>query len=97
MSAHSSRGRAWEVIRRRILDRDEWQCQYCRKQPLVGLDATVDHVISKETWRREGRPGDPDADDNLAAACRSCNGSKSDRDEMPRINYYNPRWFPQHA
>lgn len=96
MSQHSSRGKTWEKTRQRILDRDGWQCQVCNK-PLVGTDATVDHIIAKARWLREGREGDPDADSNLLALCRSHNSSKQDRDEMPRINYYNPRWLPQLA
>lgn len=96
MSEQSSRGPEWAATRLRVLERDAWQCQYCGK-PLEGDDATVDHIVSKETWRREGRPGSPDTDDNLRAACRSCNSSKGDRDNLPRINYYNPRWFPHHT
>lgn len=97
MSEQSSRGPEWEATRLRVLNRDNWQCQYCKKQPLIGRDATADHIVSKETWRREGRPGSPDTDDNLIAACRSCNSSKGDRDELPRVTYYNPRWLPQHT
>lgn len=96
MSEQSSRGSAWAALRLRVLNRDGWICSYCRK-PLEGDDATADHIISKERWRREQRPGSPDTDDNLVAACRSCNSSKQDSDTLPRINYYNPRWFPQHA
>ena len=77
-----------------VLDRDGWTCTYCNKTDLDGDDATVDHIISKQTWQREQRPGNPDDMSNLVAACRSCNGSKSDRDTLPRLTYFNPRWFP---
>ena len=96
MSEHSSRGTVWQKTRRRILDRDGWTCRFCGKH-LEGDDATVDHIIAKAVWVREGRPGDPDADSNLLAACRSCNSSKQDSDSGPRINYYNPRWITQPA
>lgn len=89
MSEHSSRGPEWEATRTATLDRDGWQCQYCQK-PLYGDDATVDHIVAKA----RGGTDDPD---NLISCCRSCNSSKGDRDNLPRINYYNPRWFPQHA
>lgn len=93
MSEQSSRGAAWETLRLQCLDRDGWTCTYCHKK-LEGDDATADHIVSKERWRREDRPGTPDTLDNLVAACRSCNSSKGGRDSLPRINYYNPRWFP---
>lgn len=95
MSEQSSRGASWEANRLFTLNRDGWICQYCHKA-LEGDDATADHIVSKERWKREGRPGDVNDPSNLVAACRSCNSSKGDRDQGPRINYYNPRWFPQH-
>lgn len=93
MSEQSSRGTAWNVVRLFVLDRDGWKCQYCHKH-LEGDDATADHIVSKDRWRREQREGSPDVPENLVAACRSCNSSKQDSDTLPRINYYNPRWFP---
>lgn len=93
MSAGSSRSAEYKQNRLLCLIRDNYTCTYCRKPGLTGLDATADHVVSKETWRREGRPGSPDALDNLVASCRSCNSSKQDSDTMPRINYYNPAWL----
>lgn len=89
MSEQSSRGLAWDTKRRQVLDRDNWQCVYCHKT-LDGTDATVDHIKAK------ARGGTDDLS-NLVACCRSCNASKGDRDTLPRINYYNPRWLPQHA
>lgn len=94
MSEQSSRGTAWNAVRLFVLDRDGWVCQYCRKE-LAGDDATADHIVSKDRWKREGREGDVDDPTNLVAACRSCNSSKQDSDTLPRRNYYNPRWFPQ--
>lgn len=89
MSEHSSRGVEWNITRLQVLDRDGWICAYCRKA-LVGDDATVDHIVAKAR-------GGTDHPDNLISCCRSCNASKGDRDNLPRINYYNPRWFPQHV
>lgn len=59
--------RQWQEIRDRILSRDEYTCAYC------GSDADhVDHIhpISK---------GGSNEDDNLTAACATCNISKGDR------------------
>lgn len=87
MSKHSARGTTWAKQRLRVLARDGWQCAYCNKH-IEGSDATVDHVEPialdpSRTYR--------DAD--LVAACRTCNGRKSDRLRV-RQNYYSPRWFP---
>lgn len=92
MSQHSSRGAAWQTTRRAVLERDQWACSYCSAPLIEGQNAEVDHVVSKATWIREGRQGRPDEPSNLVACCKPCNGRKGDRDEMPRINYYNPRW-----
>ncbi len=97
MSAGSSRGRAWQAIRLQVLNRDGWICAYDGVELVEGKNATVDHRVSKETWKREGREGSPDTPDNLVAACTSCNSRKGDRDDMPRINYINPRWLPAGA
>lgn len=92
MSQHSSRGTEWNRARLFTLNRDGWICSYCRCELVEGQNATADHVVSKATWIREGREGSPDDPSNLVAACTSCNSAKGDRDTMPRITYYNPRW-----
>jgi hypothetical protein len=58
----------WRKVRARILERDEWTCQYCGSED----DLTCDHVIPLI------RGGGND-DDNLTTACRSCNSSKGDK------------------
>lgn len=84
MSSLSSRGKAWESTRKRILDRDQWTCQYCGK-PLEGSDATVDHIVPKIE-------GGSDRDDNLVACCRLDNGAKSGR-LLVRSPWFNRRWL----
>lgn len=80
MSRQSSRGAAWQKTRRFVLERDGHLCAYC------GRDAnTVDHITPKAA-------GGTDTPDNLVAACRSCNGRKSDK-TLNRITYINPRWL----
>lgn len=93
MSQHSSRSPEYKRNRLIVLDRDGWACTYCRAELVEGVNAEADHVVSKATWIREGRPGSPDDTSNLVASCKSCNSSKGDRDTMPRITYFNPRWF----
>lgn len=86
MAKHSARGTDWAKQRQRVLDRDLWECGYCHKH-LEGPDATVDHIepISIDPERTY-------QDDELIAACRSCNGRKQDRTGI-RTHYRNPRWF----
>jgi 5-methylcytosine-specific restriction endonuclease McrA len=84
MSVHSSRGRAWDETRILVLDRDNWTCQACGK-PLIGTDATVDHVIPKSK-------GGSDDLWNLISLCRKDNSTKG-ATIAPRINYYNPAWL----
>ena len=57
----------WRKIRAKILQRDQYVCQYC------GQDATtVDHIIPRSK-------GGNDLPDNLIAACNRCNYSKGGR------------------
>lgn len=54
-----------------VLVRDGFQCVYCgRRPPEVVLEA--DHIVPRAA-------GGSGVDTNLAAACRDCNGGKSDR------------------
>jgi 5-methylcytosine-specific restriction endonuclease McrA len=68
-SQRESNSTQWKKIRRRILARDGFVCQWC------GLEAdTVDHIVPVAK-------GGTDHDENLVAACRRCNYSK--KDSMP--------------
>lgn len=67
--------------RRDILDRDKHTCVYCGK---AGAD-TVDHV---QPQSRGGRS----SWENLAASCRRCNHTKSDR--TPEEAGMRLRWHP---
>lgn len=87
MSKHSARGTAWEAQRKRVLKRDGNTCMYCQK-PLEGKDATVDHIEPISLT-----PGAEYRDDELIAACRTCNGRKSDK-PIIRMDYFNQR-YPQ--
>ena len=53
--------------RRRILDRDDWVCQYCG-----AFGEFVDHIIpASHRWISR--------DDNLCAVCAKCNGRAGSR------------------
>ena len=85
MSRHSARGATWQAQRLRVLERDNWTCVYCHK-PLQGADASIDHT----------RPlaladGHDYTDDELVAACRTCNSRKGARPTF-RIDFHNPRY-----
>lgn len=84
MASGSSRGREWEALRKRVLDRDGWTCSYCGK-PLEGADAQADHITPKAE-------GGQDTLLNLTASCASCNNAKGAK-VLIRTNYYNPRWL----
>lgn len=87
MARGSARGTRWVAQRGRVLDRDGWRCSYCGID-LVGEDATVDHVspIAHDPERNYN-------DSDLVAACRTCNGRKSDSISR-RIDFANTRWLP---
>lgn len=79
-SKYTSRGAAWERLRLACLERDSYICAYC------GNEATeADHITAKKN-------GGKDVLSNLVAACKSCNGRKSDK-IMTRTNYVNRRWL----
>jgi 5-methylcytosine-specific restriction endonuclease McrA len=61
-------GSAWRKMRRYILARDNFTCQYC-----LAPATTVDHV---EPVSKGGEILNPE---NLVAACVSCNSKKQDK------------------
>jgi 5-methylcytosine-specific restriction endonuclease McrA len=59
------------LCRTNILARDDFRCQYCKKD-LTAKDATLDHVVprtqgGKTTW------------ENIVCACSACNRKKGGR------------------
>lgn len=63
-------GRAWEVIRVRILVRDKHLCQACLRQGRVCEARTVDHIKAKAH-------GGTDDDANLESICYNCHHAKT--------------------
>lgn len=80
MSQHSSRGPAWEALRKAVLERDGYICQHC------GAEATdADHLIPKAM-------GGTDVMENLVASCKPCN-SKRGAKLLVRSAGVNARWL----
>jgi hypothetical protein len=57
----------WPDIRLMVLERDEWQCQYCG-----AIANAVDHIIARSRGGKNGW-------ENLVAACKPCNSRKGNR------------------
>lgn len=64
--------------KRDILIRDNYTCQYTGRQ-YHPHELTIDHVISKDEWRRRGLPGTPDCWENLVASYWKINSDKSNK------------------
>lgn len=61
-----------------ILERDKNQCQYTGKI-LPRNQLNVDHVISKDEWRKRGLPGSPDNWTNMVACDKQLNSIKGNK------------------
>lgn len=92
MSRQSGRGSKWRALRLAVLERDGWTCAHCgnsleenHADPRHRPEA--DHIIPLAAGGR-------DVPENLVASCKRCNGQKSDQ-ALVRIDYFNPRWFPE--
>lgn len=45
-------GTAWDKLRLQILERDHYVCQLAKAEGRIEPASEVDHVISKEAWKR---------------------------------------------
>ncbi len=61
-----------------ILERDSYTCQYTGKK-LNRNDINIDHVISRDEWKRRGLPGSPDCWTNMVACDKKLNSIKSNK------------------
>jgi len=72
LNPHRLRGRRWQATRRRILERDSYQCQLriaCAGRVVSLREGVIDHRVNLAA-------GGTNDDDNLRAACRPCNDAK---------------------
>lgn len=79
------------LSRANILARDEFKCQYCKKE-LSHKEATLDHVIPRSQ-------GGSTSWDNLVCCCASCNKKKGNQTpkqaQMPLLKKpVKPGWLP---
>ena len=63
-------GRPWRRVRERILKRDSYLCQPCKRQDRLTLATQVDHVIPQFE-------GGSDEEDNLQGICDPCHEVKT--------------------
>ncbi|HDR2706480.1 TPA: HNH endonuclease [Enterobacter mori] len=68
-------GRPWEVRRARILQRDKYICQECRRAGIATRASTIDHILAKAH-------GGTDDDFNLEALCWPCHRTKTARERL---------------
>lgn len=72
-------GWKWQMFRRRILKRDLYLCQPCRKAGRTTPATEVDHIIPRAK-------GGQMTDDNAQSICAACHEAKTAADEG-----YTPR------
>ncbi|MCN2081458.1 HNH endonuclease, partial [Escherichia coli] len=68
-------GSKWDVIRARILKRDNHLCKNCLRNGRAVEARTVDHMIPKAH-------GGTDDDSNLESLCRECHREKTARERI---------------
>jgi 5-methylcytosine-specific restriction protein A len=66
-------GWAWEKLRKRILERDSYLCQVCRRLGQVTPASQVDHIQAKAH-------GGTDDLENLQGICLSCHKNKTTKE-----------------
>lgn len=64
--------------KKNVLLRDGLTCQYCG-QRFPPSHLTIDHVISREQWKRERREGTPTLWENVVTCCDTCNHRKANK------------------
>lgn len=66
-------GRPWRRKRDRILARDCYQCQHCKRLGFVTIADEVDHIVN-------AAKGGTDDDSNLEAICSDCHKRKTQQE-----------------
>lgn len=64
-----------------VLERDNYTCQYSGKK-LPRHQLNIDHVISKDEWRKRGLPGSPDVWTNVVACDKNINSRKGNKSNL---------------
>lgn len=70
--------KAWYALRQRVLVRDAWQCQECRRVCADKREAHVDHIVPKAQ-------GGQDVLENLRTLCIRCHGRKTRQEQNQKV------------
>lgn len=62
----------WKLLRKQALERDNFQCQYCKEMGIISVGNVVDHIIPTQVDESLMR-----SLDNLATACQRCHDNKT--------------------
>ena len=63
-------GHAWRVLRKSILERDNYLCLHCQAKGVVSVATEVDHIKAKAH-------GGTDQPNNLQSLCAPCHKTKT--------------------
>lgn len=83
----------WRALRRAILERDQFECQWCKAEGRVTTDAIleVDHI--QELEKHPELAVDPD---NLRTLCKDCHNRRHDRMNYrggPKKRKWDDEWW----
>lgn len=70
-------GWAWQQARERVLKRDCYQCQECKRRGWLTAATEVDHIVEKID-------GGSDDDSNLQSLCGPCHDEKTEAEKARR-------------
>jgi 5-methylcytosine-specific restriction protein A len=71
-------GPEWDRLRKRILERDQYLCQPCKRRGGYEPASEVDHIVSKAHWMKlYGTLDGVDAETNLQAISHRCHIAKT--------------------
>jgi 5-methylcytosine-specific restriction enzyme A len=77
------RGNQWDAIRKRVMERDGWLCQPCKRAGRPRTGSEVDHVVPLS----EGGSNDPA---NLQTICTPCHESKTQTERSGKAGGWLP-------
>lgn len=64
--------------KKNVYARDSYCCQYCGVA-LEDEKLSIDHIISRDEWRRKKMPGHPNIWTNVVTSCKPCNSKKGNK------------------
>lgn len=70
--------RKTKLTSRAILERDNYTCQYSNQQ-LKRHELNIDHIISRDEWKKRNLSGSPDNWTNMVASSKKINSIKSNK------------------